>query len=72
MHVAVVRQNRALWLPSGLERSAIVGRDAEHEEARRAIIATNRCECSFAHSLGKLVARSSRESWRRDDRSDPR
>ena len=54
------------------ERSAIGSLDAEYDEARRAIIATNRCECSFVHSPGKLLARCSRENWRCNDTSDPR
>jgi hypothetical protein len=53
-------------------RSAIGVLDAQREERRRGIIATSRCECSFAHSLGKLLARCSRESCERDDRSEPR
>jgi hypothetical protein len=39
---------------------------------RRAIIATNRCERSFARSLDKPHASFSRASWRRDDRIDQR
>jgi hypothetical protein len=46
--------------------------DAEHDEARRAIVATNRCECSFARSPGKLPAKCSRENWRCDGRIDLR
>ena len=34
---------------------------------RRAIIATNRWDCSFAHSLGKPHARRSHENWRCND-----
>jgi hypothetical protein len=50
----------------------MVGLDAEHDEVRRAIVAMNRCECSFACSRGKLRARCSPENWRCDDRSDLR
>jgi hypothetical protein len=36
------------------------------------IIVTNRYERSFARSLGKLLARCSRENWRCDDSIGPR
>jgi hypothetical protein len=41
--------------------------DVERGLARRAIIATNRYERSFARSLDKLHASSSPASWRRSD-----
>ena len=39
---------------------------------RRAIVAMNRCERSFARSLDKPHASCSRASWRRNDRIDLR
>jgi hypothetical protein len=50
----------------------MVGLDAGHDEVRHAIIAMNRCECLFARSPGKLLARCSPESCGRGDRSDLR
>jgi hypothetical protein len=56
----------------GLEGSAIGGIDAERDERRRAIVAMNRCDRSFARSHDRPHANSLRASWRRNDQSDLR
>jgi hypothetical protein len=54
-----------------LERGAI-DHGAVHRLARRAFVATSRCECLFARSLDKPHASSLRASWRRSHRIDLR
>jgi hypothetical protein len=45
---------------------------AAHRLTRSTSVVTNRCERSFARSLDKPHANSSRASWRRNDRIDLR
>jgi hypothetical protein len=50
-----------------LERGANDDHAAQRELASHAIIATSRCEHSFVRLLVKLLANSSRASWRCSD-----